>query len=76
MASLDLFPVSHGHPLQPGRACHTTAQHPRTRLMRPEPTQRKGAHGPGLRICGRLADVCAELERLAALEELQAPRHA
>ena len=38
------------------------------------------AHGTArkLRICGRLADVCAELERLAAAEERQAalPRRA
>ncbi|MFT4241602.1 MAG: hypothetical protein QM569_04890 [Acidovorax sp.] len=73
------------HPQPPGTASHPAALPARQRPLRgnwpftvqppaPRPAVRKIAHAGTGRIVlsGRMADVCAELDRMAASEALQA----
>ncbi len=73
--TVDWPPVSSSarpqRPARPGRPGHRTgANRPLRVLQLLEPSLGHG-HAGRLRISGRMADVCAELDRLAAREALQ-----
>jgi len=66
-------PVSHVQPTA-NMGCHTrtsTARPPKPlRVLQVVEAGQNPRHGARLRISGRMADVCAELDRLAAREAL------